>query len=52
MPKLKKKNGDDCGCGYESTTSSITPRMTNGSKYLNANVAQNAEIENDDGFDR
>ena len=26
--------------------------MTNGSKYLNANVAQNAEIENDDGFDR
>ena len=50
--KAKEKNGDDCGCGYESTTPSITSRMTNGSKRLNANVAQNAETENDDGFDR
>ena len=51
-PKTKEKNGDDCGCGYESTTSSITPRMTNGSKRLNANVALNAKLERGGGSEQ
>ena len=44
-----KKNGDNYGCGYETTAPNIELRMNNGSERQSANVALNVKWEMNDG---